>query len=269
VRSILANLRTLVLPAGVTTGRRILLDGVNGIIAFYDAANALRIQMGGLGGAADNIEFFTGDVSEEASGVIGTGITGAGGGRTATLFIGGPELSTEDPPSITLRSDSHDGTTHEDHVEITASDLVFRTPSMTDNRTLPRGMMRTGHLADGTNDAAVAPGADTDMARTVGLLAGRAYWIGVHGQVNSAANVGNYFVTVEHDGTQIGIVHIQVESQSRQCNGWIIYEPAVSDSAAVITVANHAGSAGNIQLIAQADNLRTLTVIDMGQLADV
>ncbi len=50
MRSFLASLRTLVLPFGTTTGTRIVLDGVNGEIDVYDAADTLvvRIDENGL-----------------------------------------------------------------------------------------------------------------------------------------------------------------------------------------------------------------------------
>jgi hypothetical protein len=40
-----AILRSLVLPAGATSGQRIVLDGVNGTIGVYDSANRLRLQI--------------------------------------------------------------------------------------------------------------------------------------------------------------------------------------------------------------------------------
>lgn len=45
MRSVLASLRTLTLPAGVTTGQRILLDGVGGVIKLFDSANRLRMLL--------------------------------------------------------------------------------------------------------------------------------------------------------------------------------------------------------------------------------
>jgi hypothetical protein len=40
-----AILRSLVLPAGATSGRRIVLDGVNGLIQLYDVNGILRVQL--------------------------------------------------------------------------------------------------------------------------------------------------------------------------------------------------------------------------------
>lgn len=57
MRSWLAALRTLVLPYGATSGKRIVLDGVNGLIAVYDAVKKiLQIDSTGL--------HVTGSVSE-------------------------------------------------------------------------------------------------------------------------------------------------------------------------------------------------------------
>lgn len=45
MRSLFAALRTLTLPAGVTSGQRIVLDGINGLILVYDANNDLIAYM--------------------------------------------------------------------------------------------------------------------------------------------------------------------------------------------------------------------------------
>jgi hypothetical protein len=49
MKSFIAALRTLVLPFGATTGRRIVLDGVNGRIQIYNAANALVMEIDDTG----------------------------------------------------------------------------------------------------------------------------------------------------------------------------------------------------------------------------
>jgi hypothetical protein len=50
MRSLFAVLRSLVLPAGATTGTRIVLDGVNGRIEVYDASDDLIIRIDGTDG---------------------------------------------------------------------------------------------------------------------------------------------------------------------------------------------------------------------------
>lgn len=49
MKSFIAALRTLVLPFGATTGRRIVLDGVNGRIQIFNAANALVMEIDDTG----------------------------------------------------------------------------------------------------------------------------------------------------------------------------------------------------------------------------
>jgi hypothetical protein len=67
VKSVIAALRTLVLPFGATSGRRIILDGVTGTILFYDALNRLRLQLASSTDQGE-IRFYptTGDMSDYA-----------------------------------------------------------------------------------------------------------------------------------------------------------------------------------------------------------
>ena len=60
----------IVLPVGAVTGRRIVIDGVNGTIEFYDENDELRIRQGGPGGASDAITLFTGDPDEDNGGFL-------------------------------------------------------------------------------------------------------------------------------------------------------------------------------------------------------
>lgn len=46
MRSNFASIRTLVLPAGATSGARIVIDGVNGVITGYDQFNNQSFQLG-------------------------------------------------------------------------------------------------------------------------------------------------------------------------------------------------------------------------------
>jgi hypothetical protein len=47
MRDDLANLQVLVLPGGATTGERIVLDGIDGEIEFYDDVNRLVMRLNG------------------------------------------------------------------------------------------------------------------------------------------------------------------------------------------------------------------------------
>lgn len=88
MRSILASLRTLVLPFGATSGRRLILDGVNGAIEAYDAANRLRIKIGGSApGEEDRITLSSGDADETSRAMIRTLA-----GNPPSLELASPEV---------------------------------------------------------------------------------------------------------------------------------------------------------------------------------
>lgn len=108
MRSIIAALRTLVLPFGATSGRRIIIDGVNGVIESYDSNGDIRIQIGGStpGGTPvpDRISLFSGDPDEGAAGLIETT-----GGARATLRLASPEVVAQsDRANIELSSPVND-----------------------------------------------------------------------------------------------------------------------------------------------------------------
>lgn len=66
MKSFIASLRSLVLPFGATTGARIVLDGVNGIIEVY---NALGVVVGAINGAAGFVQAGGGVVQLDDSGI--------------------------------------------------------------------------------------------------------------------------------------------------------------------------------------------------------
>jgi hypothetical protein len=53
--SFMAALKTLVLPFGATTGRRIILDGVNGVIKVFNSSNAETISIDSAGVGSVNV----------------------------------------------------------------------------------------------------------------------------------------------------------------------------------------------------------------------
>jgi hypothetical protein len=109
MRSILATLRTLVLPGGATTGRRIVLDGVAGTISIYDANNVLRIR---LGFSSDDLELWSGQVSEFLAGnlqayPVGSGVSAA---RRVGMILESGSFNGRDKGHINIDSESFDGT---------------------------------------------------------------------------------------------------------------------------------------------------------------
>jgi hypothetical protein len=119
MRSFLAALRTLVLPYGHPSGQRIVLDGVNGLIQVYNAANQLVAQIDTTGafsvfdpaGGSDIVMrsaappvilFLPGTFGAHA---LGTGSIGADEQTVpdrARLLIASPRLDGADRAQITL-----------------------------------------------------------------------------------------------------------------------------------------------------------------------
>jgi hypothetical protein len=109
MRSFIAALRTLVLPFGATTGRRIVLDGINGLITIFDAGNNERIVIGESG---DSIELITGTVGEATGGQLkAIGVNAGQPDAQAELEIISPSLAAPDNKvaAIILASEADDG----------------------------------------------------------------------------------------------------------------------------------------------------------------
>jgi hypothetical protein len=109
MRSFIAALRTLVLPFGATTGRRIVLDGINGLITIFDAGNNERIVIGESG---DSIELITGTVGEATGGQLkAVGVNAGQPDAQAELEIISPSLAAPDNKvaAIILTSEADDG----------------------------------------------------------------------------------------------------------------------------------------------------------------
>jgi hypothetical protein len=109
MRSFIAALRTLVLPFGATTGRRIVLDGIQGLIVIFDAGNNERIIIGESG---DSIELITGTVGEATGGQLkAVGVNAGQPDAQAELEIISPSLAAPDNKvaAIILTSEADDG----------------------------------------------------------------------------------------------------------------------------------------------------------------
>jgi hypothetical protein len=110
MKSFIAALRVLVLPFGATTGRRIVLDGVNGVIQFYDTNNVLRMELGRL---ADTVELYSGLTGEDEPAELASfGLDAAQAFRQAALRLRSPQFAApnDNNSSIELYSEAADGT---------------------------------------------------------------------------------------------------------------------------------------------------------------
>lgn len=104
-------LRGFTLPFGATTGRRIVFDGVNGTIEFYDASNNLRMRLGGS--PTSSIDLSTSNASEIREGGA-LALTHIVSGETyLSTRLEGPSSSNDgigdEYAQIELRSRSLDG----------------------------------------------------------------------------------------------------------------------------------------------------------------
>jgi hypothetical protein len=113
MQSLFAYLRTLVLPFGVTTGIRIVLDGVNGVISIYDASNNLVAQV-------DSTGVVTIDPANSSKIKLEPHIVGAFGARAGILLDPGTLAGAADAgllytttnPGVVLESPTKQGTTN-------------------------------------------------------------------------------------------------------------------------------------------------------------
>lgn len=208
-----AILRTLVLPAGATSGQRIVLDGTNGLIQVYDASNNLiaeiapgdvvlvqdpttgaKINLVAAGGTVPKVLFRPKNFGVH---VIGTGMIETDEQTVpdrARLFLQSPNLDGRDRADLVLEEDAGTGP----HVFINDSDTpsvgcgltVFGPiqsggPASADylfnGKTMPRGIIPapakiTANFASGgTVEADV-----TGLSLTWTAVTGRYYKLSAH-----------------------------------------------------------------------------------------
>lgn len=102
-------LRGFTLPFGVTTGRRLFLDGVNGLIAWFDAANNQRITIGGAS-SPSRILLSTGAAGEAFEGLVDTFQVATDGGAYGVLLQSPSSDGTLDAVALlSLRSRTEGG----------------------------------------------------------------------------------------------------------------------------------------------------------------
>lgn len=121
-------LRGFTLPFGATTGRRIVFDGVEGIIQFYDSSNRLRLALSVLN--PSEIQFLTGDAAEELAGRIRSLVVSLGGKDYLMTRVSSPSVDagTFEAGTVELRSRATDGTG--------APMIAFKSTISTDDLTL-------------------------------------------------------------------------------------------------------------------------------------
>jgi hypothetical protein len=273
--SFAAFLRGFTLPFGATSGRRIVFDGVNGIIQFYDASGALRIQLGGtLNPAA--IILSSGDAEEDATGFIETNVFGAGGTRQARLNIVDPALlgSTLVPPRITFLGQSRD-TTVLPRMLLTSTEVEISHPasSTIPSYAIPRGII--DQQPETTNDGPHSADAATDFAlNNVPVIAGHTYALHLHTDLAFASvdvasrwvlrlrvNGSNEAVFEDCEPRVGGVTRRMVDATCY----WVAPTTQATDDFTVFAD-EVAGAGADITLEASGTNPRWFTISDCGVL---
>lgn len=275
MKSLIAALRTLVLPWGRTSGRRIILDGVNGDIRIYDLLGDLRIRMGWEGNP-DAIYLYPPSAittaDEAHAGRLNSVFYGAAGTtRRVGLEVASPDVVTaaRDRAFLEVVSESEDGTIPP-RVDIYSDNN--RADVRLNARSLPRGWLTT-LASTGASPALAAiggvqtlPGTSYTIVNNTGMT--RRYKVTASARFNmSAGAVGLYRPLVTNGATAaIGPGTTQVQTTSTGGPGQV-----GGHDFAIVTV-NHGASltvgAGGLRASGggAADVITTgeLTVEDIG-----
>lgn len=275
MRDIIALLRTLVLPAGATTGKRIVLDGDAGKIQAFDANNNLVVDIDANGIEALNpngsfVNIFGGGtaavVNLQPADVGGFTFSSAAlyalaqavAGREITfLQLDSPAVDGNPRTSIIMASSDDLGNPgYIDLLPDLGGDLRYRGAS------LGRGKVGTP-FDSAANDAARAAGVNTDMFVTFTADATRLYEVTVKAQLNFGTAAAIYALeAVEggtvgaNDGTAIdrfrrwSAAETPAGSLTGHASSSIQYRPTAGSK--TVRVANDAGSGGTITLVGAA-----------------
>lgn len=167
MKSFFASLRSLVLPFGATTGTRIVLDGVNGLIQVYNAANTLVLQIDGstvletfsATGLQSSVTLHDGEVDIFPSHIAAANLIAAS--LVAINTTTGPVLTVTSPQQT-------------DTAPTTTAVIRLQGANSTSNRSLASFGADIAQLS-GFNGSLVAAGSDqlgTGGVVIVGLLGG-------------------------------------------------------------------------------------------------
>lgn len=251
----------LTLPTDASTGRRIVIDGVNGLILFYDSTNDLRIRMG----EEAFIEFSSGDTGEEARGTIGSALASGFPSDTLVTTIQSPgfdQLSSQ--ADLSLWSWSRDGTSVSPDIR---TSFGFGDGSgSSDFVALGRGMFAKEIL--NANSSGFTGDSVTDMnLDNVQVFQDRTYEIHLHTMVQVTGAAGEWALLARVNGTSIGrLGYIDLAAGERMLvDGTVIWNaPATAQTDDIDVFADEISGTSTLTLEANATIPRTLTLKDVG-----
>lgn len=223
----------LTFPTDASSGTRIVIDGINGRIEFYDAGNNLV-------------------------GVLRSDPTPAQYWGSAV----GARVQLE-PAQISIID-----STSSERIVI---DAASTPPDITyDGFSYPRGQATLSPFFATGNDVPRAAGALTDMTFTASLHAGRLYRFPLHTQVQFGTAGATYELSLDQNGATVGKFARWVPAMTpagstiHVCNAFCELQPATDQLGAIFTVRNSASSGGTVTCQAVGVTPRHFTCEDMG-----
>lgn len=306
MRSLLAFLRTLVLPAGAgPTVSRIELDGVNGEIRIYQGATlvgrwrptdfavganlALASSKLVLQPAASPAAATVLFLDPPDSGSLGSMLPAQmfadlqGSDDTPFLGISGPRIGTETgAPRIDLYgSNATSGWIRRINLAPSAGvdnagayvDVPFDASKTTDFRiggvTAPRGLIPGKSFVATADSSGYSSDTDTDFAvSNIPVVAGRTIRFTLDSRYTISA-AGEWALELKVNGTKIGEVGYIDDAAARagRVHGQCLWTPSTTQATDdVVVTANEIGGTSTLTFIAAANTPRILTTEDIGKL---
>ena len=267
--SFAAFLRGFVLPFGAVSGRRIIFDGENGRIDFYDAGGNLRMSLAGPG-SEDGIRFLTADPDEAGSGYgfVETEILGAGGTRNLNLVLWSPNFTGRQPILLRLSSESQDGT--ERPLALFAPAGAGFADVAVNNKVI--GVGRIATVARATPTAAIGDLTTVaDMALNgVQVLSGHTYDLHFHAQAAISAVASTWVIEARVNGATVDrfetVENETATGHTVMLDGTVSWVAPAGDPTVDfgVVVDEATATAATMTLAGTATVLRRLSVTDMG-----
>lgn len=276
MKSFIAGLRTLTLPFGTKTGKRIVLDGINGVIQIYDAAGVLKLQLSPDNQDGESAFDVFDNAGHRVDKVSQSGFRNYDTAGTVRVFINNGQVSVADASAnarIILTSTFlmvQDST----GIEVFSVDTTSGDAKVA-QKSLPRGKMGTPFDNGTANDSARAAGVNTDMAVTFTADSTRLYIVHAKLQCNFGTAGVVYALDLVEGGTVGGadgtvidrfarwsVAETPAGSLTGHVHAAVLYQP--TSGSKTVRVGNDGGSGGTITAIGSSVIRRQMWVDDIG-----
>jgi hypothetical protein len=249
MKSFIAALRTLVLPFGATTGRRIVLDGINGVIQIYDSNNDLRLELGRL---ADSIDLYTGTVTneDEPAHIATFGLNAGSADEQGGLRIESPQLVAPDNriSTIELLSEAADGA---EQPSITLDTDTVDISGVGSGSGYSTRLRMLGNLTESAHLNVGGGTAFPDVDIEDGILQ-----IETDGRINIGADpvprANNVDGNAAHTKIQYGTVVVAVSAGAQTFTTAVVFDEAYDAAPVVVTGFNSTSGARAVEVEARS-----------------